>query len=127
VEALNKPVVVLAGFGTSTAAWKEVYERQREMIKDLQHLFPNAMDESKNVTHTVNYVVRRIIGFDNDDDLYRFSAAIAFESSLLPGRIQEEGLEREDIRTLMNLLFVIELAIELSNINKIELYYLHFV
>jgi len=70
--------VVLPGFGTSSAAWKEVFDKQRQMISDLPRYFPDAMDEKGNVTHVVNYVVRRIVGFDTDDELYRFSAAIAF-------------------------------------------------
>jgi len=78
VEALNKPAVVLAGFGTSSTAWKEIYENQRQMIKELPLQFPDGMDDSGNPTHVVNYVVRRIVGFNSDDDLYRFSAAMAF-------------------------------------------------
>jgi len=77
VEALNKPAVVLAGFGTSSAAWKEIYESHRQMLKDLPLQFPDGMDDSGNATHVVNYVVRRIAGFNLDDDLYRFSAAMA--------------------------------------------------
>jgi len=77
MEAVNKPAVVLAGFGTSPDAWKEKYENHRDLIMELPLQFPHGMDESKNITHTVNYVVRRIVGFDNDDDLYRYSAALA--------------------------------------------------
>ena len=69
---------MLAGFGTSRTAWNEVYEKHRDLIRELPIQFPDAMDEGKNITHSVNYVVRRIVGFDQDDDLYRFSAAMAF-------------------------------------------------
>jgi len=89
VEAVNKPVVVLAGFGTTSDSWKEIYENHRDMIKELPLQFPHGMDEGKNITHTINYVVRRIVGFDDDDDLYRFSAAMAFaktESTSTPIR-----------------------------------------
>jgi len=84
VEAVNKPVVVLAGFGATTDAWKEIYESHRLLIKELPLQFPHGMDESKNVSHTVNYVVRRIVGFDEDDDLYRYSAALRKSSSCDP-------------------------------------------
>jgi len=47
------------------------------MIKDLPILYPDAMDEKGNAIYVVNYVVRRIVGFNTDDDLYRFSAAMA--------------------------------------------------
>jgi len=77
VEALNKGAVIMSGFGgKSTAAWNAIYEKHRDFIAEFPLEFPNAMDESKRVLYEVNYVVKRITGFDDDDDLYKFNAAV---------------------------------------------------
>ena len=51
------------------------------MIEDLQQAFPNATDEHRKVTHAVNYVIQRVPGFNTDDDLYKFTAALAIAGS----------------------------------------------
>lgn len=55
-----------------------IYENHRQMINDLPRLYPDAMDEKGNAIYVVHYVVRRIVGFNTDDELYQFSAAMAF-------------------------------------------------
>ena len=57
------------------------------MIADLQQAFPRATDERRKVTHTVNYVIQRVEGFNTDDDLYKFTSALA-----VAGSIRTEGV-----------------------------------
>ena len=75
LELLDEAAVVLAGFGTTSKAWNQAFEAQRCFAKELQEIYTDAMDEQKKVLYRVKYAEHRIVGFD--DDLYRFSAALA--------------------------------------------------
>ena len=47
LELLDEAAVVLAGFGTTTKAWNQVYEAQWCIAMELQEIYTDAMDEQK--------------------------------------------------------------------------------
>ena len=67
---VNEPVVIFSAFGGDDGnEWNNNFELGRNLIIKLQELFTHAMDKDGRVLHEINYIDKKIEGFNVDNDL----------------------------------------------------------
>ena len=63
--------------GINGAEWDKSIDVGRELIKDLPETFPHAQDRLHQNLNEIAYVVKRVEGFNYDDELFKFAGALA--------------------------------------------------